>query len=55
MQLEGFIPILKISLKIAMHIANILDNLASDKNIPVTISDTGNDLFNNKTKILHYL
>ena len=50
MQLEGFIPILKISLKIAMHIANILDNLASDKNIPVTILDTGNDLFNNKTK-----
>ena len=49
-QLEGFIPILKISLKIAMHNANILDNLASDKNIPVTILDTGNDLFNNKTK-----
>ena len=50
MQLEGFIPTLKISLKIAMQIANILYNLASDKNIPVTILDTGNDLFNNKTK-----
>ena len=33
-----------------MQIANILYNLASDKNIPVTILDTGNDLFNNKTK-----
>ena len=49
-QLEGFIPTLKISLKIAMQIANILYNLASDKNIPVTILDTGDDLFNNKTK-----
>ena len=50
MQLEGFIPTLKILLKIAMQIENILYNLASDKNIPVTILDTGNDLFNNKTK-----